>query len=110
MGYRRAIQTSFWALLLVTSATMLAWCGAHPDSGQETLLYPGVGGSHLNGLSALAGPGYVSTVMSDNPVQFFELTDTSGTVATNDVNSGNGTYMGSYALAATPGPLASVSK
>ena len=53
---------------------------------------------------------YSSTILGDNPYQFFELADRSGTVATNRASGGSGTYFGTYTLNVTPGPIAGVSQ
>jgi len=51
---------------------------------------------------------YASTVLSDSPLAYYKLGETSGTVATDSSGQGkNGTYVNGVSLGA-PGPLVGV--
>lgn len=46
---------------------------------------------------------YVTTILADNPAVYFQLHETTGTLATNSGTLADGTYTGSCTLG-TPGP------
>jgi len=99
------------SILGVAVAMMTAYCAHAPSAAPNSPSDASQAQSVLRQTTmTTTTSGYIATILADSPYQFFELADTSGTAASDDVSGGSGTYFGSHTLNVTPGPIVGISK